>query len=410
MRGLRAWGLGVAALLMSSAFAAPLPAEDPGPQISVVTFAPGEVYWQRFGHNALLVREAGTAQLYNYGIFDFQQKNFFLNFARGRMQYRLDVAPLEWALRPYYAEGRWALEQRLALTPAQSRELAALLAWNAQPENAEYRYDYFLANCSTKVRDALDQVLGGALRAQLEAQAGSGGSFRSEVLSLMAPVPALHLGMDLALGARVNAPLTAWQEAFIPMRLMVALREVRIADADGVPRPLVLGESSLAPQSVNETPLAAPTSPWAPMLIVGLLLAVGIAGLRALRGNAAARLALRAASGLIALSFGLAGLVLLLGWLVTEHWGMAANRNLLLLSPLWWALLPALWRSARPDAPLPGPKTRGIALLLLMLALAAPLSAAFGPQPNLHWIALLLPVQGVLLGALLRPKPQQPSA
>ncbi len=61
------------------------------PTVSVLTFSPGEIYWQRFGHNALLVREpGGEARVYNYGIFDFQQKNFFLNFARGAMLYRLE--------------------------------------------------------------------------------------------------------------------------------------------------------------------------------------------------------------------------------------------------------------------------------------------------------------------------------
>jgi hypothetical protein len=65
---------------------------QPAPQVSLLTFSPGDIYWQRFGHNALIVRDGlGAPRLYNYGTFDFQQKNFFLNFARGRMQYRLDV-------------------------------------------------------------------------------------------------------------------------------------------------------------------------------------------------------------------------------------------------------------------------------------------------------------------------------
>ena len=152
-------GLAAALLaLVSSAVAAPVHAQAP-PQVSLLTFAPGEIYWQRFGHNALLVREDGVApQVYNYGIFDFAQENFFLNFARGRMLYRLDVAPLDWTLRQYAAERRWAIEQRLALDDDQARALADFLAWNARPEHADYRYDYFLANCSTKARDAIHRA------------------------------------------------------------------------------------------------------------------------------------------------------------------------------------------------------------------------------------------------------------
>ena len=59
------------------------------------------------------------------------------------------------------------LEQGLRLRPEQARRLAEFLAWNARPEHADYRYDYFTDNCSTKLRDALDAALDGALQAQL---------------------------------------------------------------------------------------------------------------------------------------------------------------------------------------------------------------------------------------------------
>ena len=31
---------------------------DVPPQVSLLTFGPGDIYWQRFGHNALLLRAA----------------------------------------------------------------------------------------------------------------------------------------------------------------------------------------------------------------------------------------------------------------------------------------------------------------------------------------------------------------
>ena len=38
------------------------------------------------------------------------------------------------------------------------------LEWNERPENRFYHYDYYRDNCSTRVRDALDRALGGAIR------------------------------------------------------------------------------------------------------------------------------------------------------------------------------------------------------------------------------------------------------
>ena len=70
---------------------------------------------------------SGTRRLYNYGMFDFAQKNFFLNFARGRMLYRIDVDDPADEFPIYRDEGRWIVEQNLNLTPAQR---AMLDKWN----------------------------------------------------------------------------------------------------------------------------------------------------------------------------------------------------------------------------------------------------------------------------------------
>lgn len=60
------------------------------PQVALVTFGPGQIYWERFGHDAIIVEDPAVGQpvVYNCGVFEFEQKNFFLNFARGHMQYR----------------------------------------------------------------------------------------------------------------------------------------------------------------------------------------------------------------------------------------------------------------------------------------------------------------------------------
>ena len=67
------------------------PRPDDGSQIEValVTMGPGARFWERFGHNAIWIRDPirGIDSLYNYGIFDFQAENFVLNFIQGRMEY-----------------------------------------------------------------------------------------------------------------------------------------------------------------------------------------------------------------------------------------------------------------------------------------------------------------------------------
>src|SRR5690606_9371090 len=140
------------------------------PRIGLVTMAPGDVYWSRFGHNAILVApENGPALLYNYGFFDFDEPGFLLRFLRGKMRYRLAALPAESDLATYRDEGRGVRLQWLALAPRAARELTDFLAWNAKPENAYYDYNYFTDNCSTRVRDALNRALGGSLEKILSA-------------------------------------------------------------------------------------------------------------------------------------------------------------------------------------------------------------------------------------------------
>ena len=104
------------------------PPIEPGANLDValITFGPGEEIWERFGHNAIEIRDRATAvhaRLYNYGIFDFAQENFFLNFARGLMTYRIAVGDPAEELPIYVAEGRWIVEQELNLTPPQRAKL-----------------------------------------------------------------------------------------------------------------------------------------------------------------------------------------------------------------------------------------------------------------------------------------------
>src|SRR5690606_18064362 len=206
------------------------------PRVGVLTMQPGEVFFERFGHDAIVVADpaGGGAVSYNFGYFDPGEPDFVARFIRGEMMYRLVALPVEQDLEQYRQSGRGVSVQWLDLEPAQAQALAAQLAHRALPENARYRYDYFTANCSTMVRDALDQALGGALRTQMSARS-RGNSYRSEAVRLARPAPWMWLGFDLGLGPYADRPLSRWDEAFVPMRLADSLREAH----NGAGRPLV---------------------------------------------------------------------------------------------------------------------------------------------------------------------------
>jgi len=358
------------------------------PRIGVLTMEPGEVFWERFGHNAIVVDDpaAGGPLSYNFGFFDLDEPDFYGNFVRGRMRYRLEVLPLAADLRAYEQAGRGVRLQWLDLAPDRAQALADALAENARPENARYDYDYFTANCSTKVRDALDATLAGALRAQLAGRS-QGNTYRSEAVRLAAPAPWMALGFHLGLSGRADRPLSRWDESFIPMRLRDALREVKQADG----RPLVAAEIEVLPHRLAPPPTEMPR-PRGPAFLAGLALAA----LALWTGRRAPTL-LAAGAMAFWLVAGIAGAVMAYLWIATAHGFAHGNENLLLLSPLCLALLPGGLARLRGREP-----SRAFRVLLWCVAGGAALAGflkflPFIPQENVEWVLLLLPLHWALL-------------
>ncbi|WP_374603505.1 DUF4105 domain-containing protein [Arenimonas sp.] len=358
------------------------------PRIGVLTMEPGEIFWERFGHNAIVVDDpAAPGPLsYNFGFFDLDEPGFHWNFVRGRMEYRLEVLPAASDLAYYQRTGRGAVIQWLDLAPEEARAMAARLAENALPENARYTYDYYTANCSTRVRDAVDQALGGQLRAQLSGRS-QGNTYRSESVRLAAPAPWMAVGFHVGLSGHADRPLSRWDESFIPMRLRDALREVKLADG----RPLVLAEEKLLPHRLAPPPVEMPRL-RGPAFLAGLALAalVLVAGRRAPRVLAGGALAFWLVAGA-------AGVVMAFIWLGTSHTAGHGNENLLLLSPLCLFLLPGAWARLRGRAP-----SNRFRWLLWIVAGSAALAGflkflPFLPQENVEWVLLLLPLHWALL-------------
>lgn len=220
---------------------------EPGSELTVylMTIGQGDAVWERFGHNAIWVHDAarGTDVAYNYGIFVFGP-GFYSRFLRGDMMYRMEPMDGPASLRHYTESNRSVWLQELNLTPAQRLKLLDFLEWNARDENKFYAYDYFRDNCSTRVRDALDLALDGGLH---EATTGkpTGTTYRSHSLRLTSPQIATSTGLLLGLGALADRPIDAWEESFIPMRLMDHVRDMRVERPDGTSEPLVRSERLL---------------------------------------------------------------------------------------------------------------------------------------------------------------------
>ena len=389
-------------LIVLLGISVPTHAQETGPaapseiEVYLVTYGPGQVYWERFGHNAIWIRDAagGIDAMFNYGVFDFHQEDFLVRFIQGRMLYRLEAQDPERSLQAYRAANRSIWIQELNLTRSQSVALRNFLVWNALPENRDYLYDYYLDNCSTRLRDALDDALGGVIRAHTESRE-TGTTFRFHTQRLTTANVLYYTGLLVGLGTPVDRPINAWEEMFIPMSIRDRVREITVLGENGDAVPLVKSEV-LYFESTAPVPAAAPPRWLIWYLIVGVAFAAALT-LPALASGVAARWSLAVAGGAWMLIVGLTGLVLAGLWLATDHATSYWNENVFYLTPIAlpaaivlpaavsgtrWAQKPARWLGAAV----------GVSSLLGLMLQIAP---GFD-QVNGQLIALVLPANVVL--------------
>lgn len=375
---------------------------EPGSDLRVylMTMGQGDAIWEKFGHNAILIRnDGGTIDVaYNYGMFDFDQPGFVRRLMRGDMQYWMAGFDGTRMIDAYIAANRSVWLQELNLRPGQKIELLRFLDWNSQEENRFYRYDYYRDNCSTRVRDALNRVMGGELENQLAA-VETGETFRTHTQRLTADQLPANTGLLLAMGHPADEQLSAWGEGFIPMELMGHVRNVTVPGPAGL-EPLVLSETTVFTADRAEEWGAAPDRRVA-YTVAGVLLGVLLLVLARLgAAKRAARVGFYALGVLWALVAGVFGTMIALLWAMTDHIDTFNNENLLQAGPL--SLLLAGFLIATAFGRVVG-KTRMLALVIAALAvLGFLLQAVPGlDQPNGEIIGLALPVHVALAVSLV---------
>ena len=346
-----------------------------GAEAWLVTYGPGHIYWERFGHNAIWLREpaAGLDHTFNFGYFDFEQEDFFLRFMRGRMLYFSIAQAANREFEFYRDDNRSIRIQKLKLTQDQYGQLRDYLLNEIRPENRDYRYDYYLNNCSTRIRDALDIALDGALSARTDIIPAKL-NFRDHTRRLTQMQFWFYLGLETGLGFPVDREITRWDEMFIPMVLADELAEMsRLGTGKGNP---VLSVDTMLFSSTAPAPAQNAESIWYRYLLLGLL----VSGIAWLSGRFMPPVWLAGLCHAWVLICATNGMILAALWLLTDHEAAWFNVNLLLFNPLViLVLVPVLRRF--------GAVMLGGGVIVALIWLLFP-----NHQYNLDLLALLAPI------------------
>jgi hypothetical protein len=385
-------------------------AADSGITVDLLTMGQGEYVFEKFGHNAIVVtdRAAGTSVAYNWGVFDFNQPNFLGRFLTGDTKYWVAAYDTRQTIEFYRSINRTVEVQRLRLTPGQALALRNLAERNLLEENKYYRYDYFRDNCSTRVRDLLDRVLGGALRRATEGTPGTG-SFRTHVQRLVADNPATYAGITIALGRRADSTLSQWDEMFIPMKVRDRVRELKVAGPDGQPVPLVEREEVVFASTRPPERTEAPRWTGYFFAIGAFVAALILMAARGAPASGGARWSLRLAGTGFGAVAGLIGVAIFLAANFTKHVYWQQDVSLALFPPTGLVFAVAWWRWLGRAQPGLG-TTIALGSFLLPPVLGALMALVDGGWHGaLPAIALALPIHAAFVAALTLVAAREPA-
>ncbi len=292
-------------------------------RISLLTCTPGDELYSTFGHSAFRVIDSNavTDIVYNYGTFNFDDPNFYIKFARGKLLYYVSTEYFNdkdgyWGFKSLYQyTNRGMTEQVLNLTAAEKRTILDFLNNNIKEENKYYRYDFFFDNCTTRLRDILKKEHDSSFCRKPVMPEGS--RFRQAIHQYLDRNGKdwSKLSIDILLGLPCDAVMTAEQMQFLPDNLMKSL--------DSSAHPMVLSSQNLYPF----TPVGNKSFFFTPLLTFSLLFAFIF--LLGFAKNKFVQASLLGFDGLFFFLTGMLGIILILMWTATDHPMCRNNFNLL---------------------------------------------------------------------------------
>jgi len=291
-------------------------------RISLLTCTPGEELYSTFGHSAYRVIDSSRAfnddwrdVVYNYGTFNFDDEGFYLRFVRGKLLYYVSTerfADFKWL---YQATNRGITEQVLDLNAAEKISMQHFLNENIKEENKYYKYDFFLDNCTTRLRDILKKQHDSSFC--IKPVLPTGTRFRQAIHQYL-DKNGKHwskLGIDILLGQPCDIVMTAEQMQFLPDNLMISL--------DSSIVPVVTSKENLysIQEDNNKNSFFTPFVVFAFLLII--IVALGFIKNRYVQGF------MQGFDGLFFFITGTLGIILILMWTGTDHTMCKNNFNLL---------------------------------------------------------------------------------
>lgn len=224
VRGLVARALAFA--LVTLCLLAPRPARAGDMVVDLYTIGPGNYLYARHGHSAVCITGGPhpEGRCYDYGVPDVSGELTMLwGTLRGEPFFVVVGVDQPTLVAAFQSQERKIERQRLPFTPDEAQRLYDALE-GAVTTKERYAYHPSTANCTTKLRDALDAATGGKLRDVKAAPVAPRyreileDGFRGRIVELAI--------IALFSGTTIERPPGPWEHLFHPARLRDAMEEL----------------------------------------------------------------------------------------------------------------------------------------------------------------------------------------
>jgi hypothetical protein len=300
--------------------------------ISVLTIGPGNSLSDSFGHSAIRVQDKSKNYdlVFNYGIYDFNDPKFYSNFIKGYLNYSLGVSYFKDFKSSYISNNRSIKEQVLLLPDSLNKKIVDRLIINSKPENKNYLYDYFSNNCSTIIKDIIDESLI-KYDYQNTYVVKDKNTYRNLIYENINKNSWGSLGIDICLGSYIDQEIDPEKNTFLPEYLFEYLNSSYYKHPElGNKIKLVKKINFINNKNKQFPNLNIDTLLYSPLFIFIILSSLLIYLNVKYLNNKKVHLLLQS-THIITSAI---GFLILFLWFFTDHYSAAYNYNLLWANPL----------------------------------------------------------------------------
>lgn len=296
-------------------------------EVAVITCGTGDQLYSAFGHSALRVYDPinNVDRIYNYGTFNFNKPNFYINFLKGNLIYELSTTSFHRFLLEYKYHKRWVKMQVLNLSLKDKQLIYNYLENNALPKNKEYKYDFFYDNCATKIEEVVQTALNRKINFS-NSHITTPKTHRSLLKEYTKNSAWAEFGIDLALGSVTDKIISKDEYKFLPDYIYKAFNNATIT-INNETKPLVKKEITVLKEGMKKQHTITPIYIFSALLLFTLFFTYQ---------NYKSKNKGKWLDFILFFITGSIGLIILLLWFATSHTATYKNLNIL------WAFAPNL--------------------------------------------------------------------